>query len=75
MKNEKLIELLRIAYRWGRDNGEGRSEKNFNDLLQTEAINQVLHLNDIHKNNNDEYVNGYKDGWRDCCKDVNEFDK
>ena len=44
MTNEKLTELLKIAYRWGRDNGSNRSEKNFNDLLQTEAINQALSL-------------------------------
>lgn len=44
MTNQKLTELLRIAYHWGRDNGSNRSEKNFNDLLQTEAINQALSL-------------------------------
>lgn len=38
MTNEKLTELLKIAYRWGRDNGSNRSEKNFNDLLQTKAL-------------------------------------
>jgi hypothetical protein len=42
MTNKKLTELLRIAYRWGRDNGQGTSEKNFNDLLHTEAISQAL---------------------------------
>jgi hypothetical protein len=42
MTNEKLTELLKIAYRWGRDNGEGRSEKNFNDLLDTKAVNEAL---------------------------------
>lgn len=44
MTNEKLTELLKIAYHWGRDNGSNRSEKNFNDLLKTEAINQALSL-------------------------------
>ena len=47
MTNEKLTELLKIAYRWGRNNGEGRSEKNFNDLLQTEAISQALRIHDV----------------------------
>jgi hypothetical protein len=47
MTNDKLTELLKIAYRWGRDNGEGRSEKNFNDLLQTEAISQALRIHDV----------------------------
>ena len=23
--------------------------------------------------NSSEYTRGYKDGWRDCCKDVKEF--
>src|SRR5690606_8257132 len=41
-----LTELLKIAYRWGRDNGSNRSDKNFNDLLQTEAINQALRIHD-----------------------------
>jgi hypothetical protein len=44
MTKEKLTELLKIAYRWGRDNGEGRSEKNFNDLLDTKAVNEALHI-------------------------------
>lgn len=44
MTDKKLTELLRQAYHWGRDNGSNRSEKNFNDLLQTEAINQALSL-------------------------------
>ena len=42
MTENKQIELLRIAYRWGRDNGSNRSEKNFNDLLETEAIKKSL---------------------------------
>lgn len=47
MTNEKLTELLKIAYRWGLNNGSNRSEKNFNDLLQTEAISQTLHIHDV----------------------------
>ena len=47
MTNEKLTELLKIAYRWGRDNGSNRSEKNFNDLLQTEAISKALRIHDV----------------------------
>jgi len=23
--------------------------------------------------NSDDYTQGYRDGWRDCCKDVKEF--
>ena len=44
MTTEKLTELLKIAYRCGRDNGSNRSEKNFNDLLQTEEISQALRI-------------------------------
>lgn len=47
MTNEKLTELLKIAYRWGRDNGSNRSEKNFNDLLQTKAISEALRIHDV----------------------------
>lgn len=74
MTNEKLTELLKIAYRWGRDNGLNRSEKNFNDLLQTEAISQALRILDVSRSTNTEYTEGYRDGWRDCCKDKNAFD-
>jgi hypothetical protein len=64
MTNEKLTELLKIAYRWGRDNGEGRSEKNFNDLLQTEAINQALRIHDV-----------IKSVCVSCGKPVKDFDE
>jgi hypothetical protein len=47
MTKEQLIELLKISYRWGRDNGEGRSEKNFNDLLATKAVNEALYIHVI----------------------------
>lgn len=30
-----------------------------------------LHLRDV--SNSTEYTRGYRDGWRDCCKDVKEF--
>ena len=75
MTTEKLTELLKIAYRWGRDNGSNRSEKNFNDLLQTEAISQALRILDVSRSTNtDEYTKGYRDGWRDCYKDQKAFD-
>ena len=50
MTERKLTELLRHAYHWGRDNGSNRSEKNFNDFLQTEVVKQALK-----KYNKDEY--------------------
>ena len=33
---------LRAAYCWGRDNGEGRSDKNFNDFLEKDSIVELL---------------------------------
>ena len=47
INKEKLIELLKIAYRWGLDNGSNRSDKNFNDLLQTSSIRQSLLMTDV----------------------------
>ena len=32
---------------------------------------QALYIHDV--SNSAEYTRGYKDGWRDCCKDVKEF--
>ena len=49
MTEQELTELLRIAYQWGRDYGANRSDKNFNDLLQTEAISQALRTPDVSK--------------------------
>ena len=42
MKDKKIIDLLKSAYRWGVDNGSNRSEKNFNDFLQTSLIRELL---------------------------------
>lgn len=47
MTEQKLTELLRHAYHWGRDNGSNRSEKNFNDFLQTEAAQQALSITNV----------------------------
>jgi hypothetical protein len=34
-------------------------------------ISEQLSIHDV--SNSAEYTRGYKDGWRDCCKDVKEF--
>lgn len=47
MTEQKLTELLRHAYHWGRDNGSNRSERNFNDFLQTEAVQQALSITNV----------------------------
>jgi hypothetical protein len=44
MKKEELQELLKLAYRWGQDNGSNRSDKNFNDFLQTSKAKEVFAL-------------------------------
>ena len=40
--SEEIKEVLKLAYLWGRDNGEGRSEKNFNDMLETSWAKKLL---------------------------------
>jgi len=42
MTEQKLTELLRNAYRWGRDNGSNKSVNNFNDFLQTEVVQEGI---------------------------------
>jgi len=34
----------------------------------------VVNFIDSRSANIDEYTKGYRDGWRDCCKDQKEFD-
>ena len=36
-----------------------------------EKRGQALYIHDV--SNSAEYTRGYRDGWRDCCKDVKEF--
>ena len=46
------------------------------ELMQAyhEAKMKEVTDEDIHDvNNSAEYTRGYRDGWRDCCKDVKEF--
>ena len=36
---------------------------------------KLLSIADVSRSaNTDEYTKGYRDGWRDCCKDQKEFD-
>lgn len=41
---KEITEILKAAYHWGRDNGEGRSDKNFNDFLNTFVVSKLEHL-------------------------------
>ena len=38
---KEITEVLKAAYHWGRDNGEGRSDKNFNDFLNTSVVSKL----------------------------------
>lgn len=42
ISRKELYDLLKNAYRWGRDNGSNRSEKNFNDMLETNWVKKYL---------------------------------
>jgi len=39
---KEIKKLLKQAYLWGRDNGEGRSDKNFNDFLTKPSVRAAL---------------------------------
>ncbi len=67
MTEQKLKKLLRHAYQWGRDNGSNRSEKNFNDFLQTEAVKQALSIAHVQGQSEQFYCTSWEDGeWK--CK-------
>lgn len=40
LMQERFRVALHAAYLWGRDNGEGRSEKNFNDFMVTSLVKE-----------------------------------
>ena len=42
MTKERLIELLRNSYLWGRENGSNRSELNFNDWLDNHNMDEII---------------------------------
>jgi len=42
MEQERKKEILWHAFIWGRMNGSGRSEKNFNDMLETSWAKELL---------------------------------
>lgn len=42
METDKIYNLTRAAYFWGRDNGKGISDKNFNDFLETTLAKEVF---------------------------------
>ena len=47
----------------------------FGEIDVDSAIKDILRLFSVSNSaNTDEYTKGYRDGWRDCCKDQKEFD-
>ena len=52
-----------------KDFGESMCNETKRNVLRW--VMQQLHIHDV--SNSAEYTRGYKDGWRDCCKDVKEF--
>lgn len=42
MNKERLYQILKSLYQWGRANGAMRSEKNFNDWLETSEAKEML---------------------------------
>lgn len=39
------------------------------------GVNKNFVLSDVSRSaNTDEYIKGYRNGWRDCCKHQKEFD-
>ena len=74
MENKRFIELLQFAYRWGLHNGEGRSDKNFSDMLETTVIKQAeITLRSERLNILDDFLtylekNGYVDTDARCEK-------
>ena len=49
---KSLMIALNLAYKFGRDNGAGRSEANFNDFISTKLVQDILsktYQNDITK--------------------------
>ncbi|MDY0389201.1 MAG: hypothetical protein RBT65_19195 [Methanolobus sp.] len=51
----------------------GANEVRIFEMVKTfiKKHGQALDIHDV--SNSAEYICGYKDGWRDCCKDVKEF--
>ena len=58
------------------ENGS-KCNKKVNQDFTIECIsNNLKHFTELKipdVSNSAEYTNGYRDGWRDCCKDVKEF--
>lgn len=52
-----------------KDFGESMCNETKRNVLRW--VMQQLHIHDVR--NSAEYTRGYQDGWRDCCKDVEEF--
>ena len=72
----KFIEKLDYSYRYKTVNERKNIINELRYLMQAyhDAKMKEVTDADIHDvSNSAEYTRGYRDGWRDCCKDVKEF--
>jgi hypothetical protein len=46
MTREQIIDFAKSAYLWGVDNGSNRSDKNFNDFIQTPLAYAIIALDE-----------------------------
>jgi hypothetical protein len=44
MERNRILEILKSAYRWGVDYGSNRSDKNFSDFLETSQAKELFNL-------------------------------
>ena len=68
------VEFLAERYNyisWMRNRDEISAGKA--DEWRAESLKEAKEMEEQNGINSDEYTRGYKDGWRDCCKDVKEF--
>lgn len=71
-----MNKILTDFYMWMQENDydhniRARVEKKAEIYLNSINVGQKLPKHNV--SNNFEYIRGYKDGWRDCCKNVKEF--
>ena len=70
---KEITEVLKAAYHWGRDNGEGRSDKNFNDFLNTSVVSKLEFL--VNQEVEKRIKEIAKDAWFEGMKQGVKFDR
>ena len=59
-----------VNYEWN-EIGEGMKVSIIKAIEEALKEGQKLPIHSV--SNSADYTQGYRDGWRDCCKDVKEF--